>query len=76
MERDADLARITDPNAGLERALIDDFIRARGYDPSRLKELPEEQRQRLQRDASRHAAARLTEMEARAHYVHELHGDR
>ena len=76
MDRESDLARVTDPNAVLERALIEDFIRSQGHDPSRLHEMPEDERRRLQSDASRYAAARLAEMDARAHYVHELHGDR
>jgi len=76
MKTESDRSPITDPSAILERTLIDDFIRARGYDPTRLHELPEEDRRRLESDASKHAASRLAEMEARAHYVHELHGDR
>lgn len=76
MTRDFDRAPICDPNADLERALIDDFIRGRGYDPATLDLLPEDLRQRLRRDAAAHAAARLTEMEARAHYIDELHGQR
>ena len=67
MSQNIDRSPIEDPNADLERALIEDFIRARGYDPARLNELPDEQRRRLRGDASAHAAARLTEMEARAH---------
>jgi hypothetical protein len=66
-------SHLVDPNAGLERAMIEEFIRTRGYDPARLQDLPEELRRRVQSDASTHAAARLAEMEARAHYVHELH---
>jgi hypothetical protein len=76
MTTDADGSQITDPNAVLERAIIEDFIRARGYDPERLHDLPEGVRRQLQSEASTHAAARLAEMEARAHYVQELHGDR
>jgi hypothetical protein len=76
MDRDRDDSHLVDPNAGLERAIIEEFIRTRGYDPARLQELPEELRRRVQCDASTHAAARLAEMEARAHYVHELHGDK
>jgi hypothetical protein len=76
MSIDRDDAHIADPNAGLERALIEEFIRTRGYDPAKLHDLPEELRRRVQSDASTHAAARLAEMEARAHYVHELHGDK
>ena len=73
---ESDRSPITDPNAVLERALIDDFIRAHGHDPARLHELPDEERRRLESGASQYAAAHLAEMEARAHYVHELHGDR
>jgi hypothetical protein len=76
MDNDLDRAHITDPTAILERALIDEFILSHGYDPARLSDLPADLRIRLLRDASKHAAARLAEMEARAHYVHELHGDR
>ena len=76
MNWDSDDSHIADPNAGLERALIEDFIRTRGYDPARLQDLPEDLRRRVQRDASTHAASRLAEMEARAHYVHDLHGDK
>jgi hypothetical protein len=76
MAMDRDGSHMVDPNAGLERAMIEEFIRKQGYDPARLQDLPEELRRRVQREASTHAAARLAEMEARAHYVHELHGDK
>jgi hypothetical protein len=69
-------SHIADPNARLERAMIDEFIRRRGYDPARLEQLPDDVRTRVQAEASTHAAARLAEMEARAHYVHDLHGDK
>jgi hypothetical protein len=65
----------TDPTADLERALIDEYIRSRGYDPGALQVLTEEQQIALRRDASAHAASRLAELEARAHYVNEIHGD-
>jgi hypothetical protein len=76
MDKESDFSHITDPNAVLERALIEDFIRSQGQDPSRLRDLPEDERRRLESAASRHAAARLAEMEARALYVHDLHGHR
>jgi hypothetical protein len=76
MTTDTENSPTGDPNAALERAMIEEFIRARGYDPARLQDLPEDVRCRIQRDASTHAAARLAEMEARAHYIHELHGDK
>jgi hypothetical protein len=76
MTMELDGTHIADPNAALERAIIEEFIRARGYDPDRLQELSEAVRHQLQSEASTHAAARLAEMEARAHYVQELHGDK
>jgi hypothetical protein len=76
MTQNIDRAPIEDPNASLERALIEEFIRARGFDPMQLHALPDDQRRRLWGEASAHAAARLTEMEARAHYIDELHGQR
>jgi hypothetical protein len=74
MSIEPDESHISDPNAGLERSMIDEFIRRRGYDPAALQQLPDDVRIRVQAEASTHAAARLAEMEARAHYVHDLHG--
>ena len=62
--------------AHLEQSLIDDFIRRRGYDPAHLGVLPAADRDALLRHAATHAATRLAEVEARAHYVHEIHGGR
>jgi hypothetical protein len=62
-----------DQTAHLELALIEQFIRARGIDPASLHDMPDDERARLQRDASAYAALKLAEMESRAHYVHELH---
>jgi len=76
MENRSDSGYVTDPNGLLELALIDEFLLSRGQDPTRLHELPDDQRRRLLSAAARHAAARLAEMEARAHYVHDLHGSR
>jgi hypothetical protein len=63
------------PEARLERALIDEFLRTRGHDSMSVNRLPERERKRLLQDASIHAGGRLAEMEARARFVHELHGD-
>jgi hypothetical protein len=64
-----------DPNGPLESELISEFLRTRGYDLRSLERLPEDDRRRLLQQASMHAAGRLTEIEARAHFVDELHGD-
>ncbi|HEY7057928.1 MAG TPA: hypothetical protein VH458_15440 [Vicinamibacterales bacterium] len=62
------------PSAALERALIDDFVRAQGYDPRQLARLPHRIREDLLRRASEHASVRLTEVESRSQFVHEIHG--
>lgn len=67
---------IEDPEAALEQALIAEYLRMRGHDARSVERLPDAERDQLLRDASRHAAAKLTEIEARAHFVHELHGDK
>ena len=64
-----------DPEARLERAFIDDFLRSRGHDSASIAGLSEPERQRLLQEASTYAAGKLTEVEARARFVHELHGE-
>jgi hypothetical protein len=61
-----------DPEGQLERALIEEFLLAHGHAPSAVSALPEDQRRRLLEAASVHAAGRLAEIQARAHYVHEM----
>jgi hypothetical protein len=57
----------------LERTLIDEFVRSKGYDPGRLDELTADVRDALLKDASVYASARLAEVESRSHFVHEIH---
>lgn len=73
--KEPDVPRSQDRQGELERAFIEQFIRARGYDPLTLHELPEDQRNALLKAASMYAATKLTEVEARAHFVHEIHGE-
>jgi hypothetical protein len=62
-----------DPHAALERAFIDEFLRAHGHTLRSLAERPPEEVATLLRAAVAHATLRLSEIEARAHYVAELH---
>ncbi len=61
------------PLGELERAIIDQFVRARGYDPLTLHALPEDERETLLKEASLHASAKLAEIEARSHFLAEIH---
>ena len=61
------------PLGQLERSLIEEFVRARGYDPNKLGHLSEREREKLLADASVYASGKLTEVEARSHFVDEIH---
>ena len=61
------------PLGELERGLIEAFLLARGFDAPKLARLPEPEREALLREASIHASARLAEVEARSHYLHDIH---
>jgi len=69
-----DTSRLQPPLVGLERTLIDEFLRTRGLDLESLESLAEAERHALMTEASTYASTRLTEIESRSHYVDELHG--
>jgi hypothetical protein len=75
MKDPIDIPPIEDHEAKLEVALVEDFLRQRGYEREDLAALPEDQRTALLKLARMHAAERLAEIGARAHYVKEIHGD-
>ena len=61
------------PLGQLERSFIEEFVRARGYDPLALMDLPEDERVRLLKEASVYASGKLMEVEARSHFLDGLH---
>ena len=65
-----------DPQGQLEHSFIEEYIRLRGYDPTKIHCLPEDQRHLLLKEASVHAAMRLADVDSKAHYIHEIHGER
>jgi hypothetical protein len=73
--KEPDVRAMTDPEGQLENALIEEFLRARGLDPSALHALPEDEAKRVLTEASVYAATRLAEVEARAHFVHAIHSE-
>ena len=73
MKDPIDFPPIEHHEAKLERALVDEFLVLRGYSRADLAELSEDARGLLLRQARMHASERLAEIEARAHYVHEIH---
>ena len=72
LERDS--PPLEEPLAKLELALIDEYLRTQGYDPVAVRKRSDAAAKAALRDAAIYAAIRLTEVESRAHYIHEIHG--
>jgi len=70
-----DIVPIEEPLAALERDLIASYVARAGEDLHDLRTRTDNGARNLLAAASRYASTRLTEIEARFHYVHRLHGD-
>lgn len=64
---------LEEPLAELERRIIDEYIRGLGHDPDRLRASMDPEARKILVEASTYAATRLSEVEARSHYVRALH---
>jgi hypothetical protein len=64
---------LSDPEAKLERALMEQYLREQGHSFADLASLPADERLKLLRDADFYAAGRMAEIQARAHYIADLH---
>ena len=73
---DPDVPPLHEPQAQLERHLIDDYLLAFGHNPDALRQRHDAAARTLLAAASQHAALRLTEVESRAHFVRDLHDGR
>jgi hypothetical protein len=62
-----------DMHAGLEKSLIDGYLKDKGYTRSDLKKLPEVEFKQFMKEASIYASGKLAELEERAHFLRELH---
>jgi len=69
----SDQPAIDTPLSQLERSLIEAFVRGRGYAPDDLTALAEADRHALLKEASVYASSKLSEVESRARFVHEIH---
>lgn len=63
------------PNAMLENALIEEYLKEKGYSHEALKKLPAELAAKLMKEASQYASLKMEEVAARAHLVKELQED-
>jgi hypothetical protein len=64
-----------DRNALLEKTLIEEYLREKGYSHEDLKKLPAEVVEKLMKEASQYASLKLEEVASRAHFIKELHDD-
>ncbi|MGH9314642.1 MAG: hypothetical protein ACRD1S_15775 [Vicinamibacterales bacterium] len=69
-----DIPPLVDLTAELERAFIDEYLVSHGYDPLTIAALPVDVQKALLREACLYASVKLAEVEARSHYVHDIHG--
>ena len=64
-----------DPNALLENALIKEYLKEKGYSHEDLKKLPADLVEKLMKEASQYASLKLEEVQARVHFINDLHED-
>jgi hypothetical protein len=75
MATEPDARAKEDPEGRFENALIEEFLRARGLDSSALHALPGDEAKRALTETSVYASTNLAEVKARAHFIHEIHGE-
>lgn len=66
---------VADPEALMERSLMNEFLQAHGASLATLHGLPAEQAEVLLKEASRYASTKLMEVEARSRFIASIHGD-
>ena len=64
-----------DPNALLENALIKEYLKEKGYSHEDLKNLPADLVEKLMKEATQYASLKMEEVQARAHFINDLHED-
>jgi hypothetical protein len=70
-----DRAPLEEPLAELERRLISEYLAAIGRDYKMLLNRSDAEAVAILSAASLYAATRLAEVESRAHYIRQLHGE-
>lgn len=69
------ISPMKEPLAELERELISAYVAGAGQNLEALLRRNDDEARRLLTDASLYATARLTEVEARSHYLRSLRGE-
>lgn len=63
------------PLSSLERVYLEEYLRSRGVCLMHLHRLPNEEARALMVKASIYASNKLAEIELRAAFIHEIHGE-
>jgi hypothetical protein len=64
-----------DRNALLENALMEEYLHEKGYSLEKIKDLPHDLAEKLMKEASQYASLKMEEVQARAHFINDLHED-
>jgi hypothetical protein len=72
-KRNKKTENMNDPNAVLEKALMEEYLHERGYSLEKLKEMPKEMVEQLMKEATRYASLKMEDVKAKAHFVEEIH---
>ena len=68
-------APLEEPLAELERHLISAYVAGAGHDLQELLQRNDDAARKLLAEASGYASEKLSEVEARSHYLHALRGE-
>lgn len=71
----ADMPRLEEPLAELERQLMSAYLAGAGHDLHALLQRDDDEARTLLAKASQHVAGKLTEVESRLRYVRHLAGE-
>jgi hypothetical protein len=72
---DTDVQPMHEPLAELERELVAAYVAGTGYDLDDLRSRDDEEARHVLAQASLYASARLSEVEARLHYLRAIRGE-
>jgi hypothetical protein len=62
-------------HAELEKSLINEYLKRKGYTKESLNKLPEDEAHRIMSEASTYASGKLAEIDNRARYTQNLQAD-
>lgn len=62
------------PESFMEKMLLEEYLRGKGFELKDLHTLPEEQARRLMTEASQYASLKMAQVESSAHFREKIRG--